>query len=339
MRVHPKKLTLHPAADSIPEMPADEYEAFLADVRENGIRQPIETDPGTTTVLDGRTRLKAALEAGLSEVQVVDAPLGKDESPVLYMKRAALLRRHLTSGDRAILAAEIASLQICKNGSAREKTALREKAAAAAGLSPRTVASAGTVLEKGTPEEVEAVKKGEVAPSRAEKLIRDKEKDIRKAAKTDPDRFGDLLEKLDAGGKVDPIHRELRKREKAGTRKKDVLLDQLERPVPDGLRDLFGDPWLGQTAEAVEAVVRDCLKRVKSAVERKGPRYKFLLCGEILKHLDSARTDLEIVHSHLAEARPHAVCPKCEGKGCKLCRDAGWLPRWRLKELKAGGQL
>ena len=104
------------------------------------------------------------------------------------------------------------------------------------------------------------------------------------------------------------------------------LKDQLGRDVPSGLRDLFGDPWLVQTAGELEAIFRDALRAAKSRVEKKGQRYKFLNVAEINKSLDCARTDLEIAASNVSEARPYAVCPPCEGKGCELCRRAGWLP-------------
>jgi site-specific DNA-methyltransferase (adenine-specific) len=101
-----ESLSLHPDAGRVPEMPAGEYAAFLGDVRDRGIKVPIEVIPGTQTVIDGRTRLRAARDAGLRSVPVVDANLN-GESPIAYMLRAALTRRHLTSSQRAALAVEL----------------------------------------------------------------------------------------------------------------------------------------------------------------------------------------------------------------------------------------
>jgi hypothetical protein len=159
--------------------------------------------------------------------------------------------------------------------------------------------------------------------------------EIREAAQADPDHYGDLVEAMDGNGKVDPAHKELKKRQAKARAKGDTLKDALGVEVPSGLRDLFGDPWLVQTATALEEIHRDVLRSIRKRVDGKGPRFKFLHVAEVLKALDRARTDLEIAASQLAEARPYAVCPGCAGKGCKLlCRDAGWLPKWRHTELK-----
>jgi ParB-like chromosome segregation protein Spo0J len=99
------QLSLHPEAHRIPRMRADEYAEFARDVRERGIRVPLELQPGTKTVLDGRHRLTVARETGIAEVPTVDAPLDGDD-PVLYMIRAASKRRHLDDGQRAMLADE-----------------------------------------------------------------------------------------------------------------------------------------------------------------------------------------------------------------------------------------
>ncbi|MBI4491365.1 MAG: ParB N-terminal domain-containing protein, partial [Chloroflexi bacterium] len=43
-------------------MRPDEWRAFVADVRERGILDPVRVAPDGVTVLDGRHRLRAALE-------------------------------------------------------------------------------------------------------------------------------------------------------------------------------------------------------------------------------------------------------------------------------------
>jgi hypothetical protein len=339
-RISPKKLTLHPEAGRVPEMPADQYAGFLDDVRERGIQKPVEVLPGTLTVVDGRTRLKAAREAGLPDVPVTEAQIPEKETPLLYMLRAAGMRRHLGTGPRAALAAEIAALwQNCQSNLTDGRTSAKREAAAQFNVSERTVRDAATVLEKGTDKEVEAVKKGDIAPSRAAKIIQDKEKDVRAAAEADPGRFGDLGQKLDDGVAVERVHKELRKREKEGTQKRHVLLDATDHPVPGHLRDIFGDLWLRQTIEMVESLARDGVAKVIPKVKGKGPAYTHMKSNKVLEALDRARTELEIAHSLLNESKPHAVHRACEGKGCKDCARAGWVPKWRWVELKAEGKL
>lgn len=113
-------LSLHPEAALVPEMPPDQYEPFLADVKVRGVLKPIEVIPGTKTVIEGRTRLKAATDAGLPSVPVVDADIAAGDTPVMYMLRAALLRRHLTSGQAAALAVEIEE-QLAKAAKERQR--------------------------------------------------------------------------------------------------------------------------------------------------------------------------------------------------------------------------
>jgi hypothetical protein len=36
----------------------------------------------------------------------------------------------------------------------------------------------------------------------------------------------------------------------------------------------------------------------------------------------------------IAQARPHALCEHCEGKGCKKCHNCGWWPRSVVEGLK-----
>lgn len=108
------KLVLHPEAHRVPAMPAEQYAEFLADVRERGVRVPLEVIPGTKTVIDGRSRLQAAKDAGLEVVPVVDANMGTDD-PVIYMIRAASKRRQLKDDQRAMLANEEREYLAAKN--------------------------------------------------------------------------------------------------------------------------------------------------------------------------------------------------------------------------------
>lgn len=101
-KTNPKLLKLHPLAHLIPNMRDKEWRDFYADIAMRGIKVPLEVLDGT--VLDGRHRLRASLELGMKEVPVVDVPLNGD-SPEGYMLKAAVLRRHLTDDQRAMLAA------------------------------------------------------------------------------------------------------------------------------------------------------------------------------------------------------------------------------------------
>lgn len=98
-------LQLHNEAGRVPKMREAEYKEFVADVRERGVRVPVEVLPGTKIILDGRCRFLAAKEIGLSELPVVDANIN-GEDPVVYILRMASKRRHLTDDQRAMLTDE-----------------------------------------------------------------------------------------------------------------------------------------------------------------------------------------------------------------------------------------
>lgn len=194
-------LSLHPQAGLVPEMAPDQYRRFLADIRARGVLQPIELIPGTRTVIEGRTRLRAATEAGLISVPVVDADI--PDSPVLYMLRGALLRRHLSPSQAAALAVEVeAELarvakerqreggrkggQTAGRGRARSSAEpaptggpkpgqARDQAAAIAGTNPRYVSEAKRIKET-APAVFEKVKAGELNIPAAKRQIQEKAK-------------------------------------------------------------------------------------------------------------------------------------------------------------------
>jgi len=102
-KANPNNLKPHPLARIIPDMRPSQWDDFYADVAMRGIRVPLEV-LADGTVIDGRHRLRAAIQLGMPEVPIVDAPLNGD-SPETYMLKAAVLRRHLTDDQRAAMAA------------------------------------------------------------------------------------------------------------------------------------------------------------------------------------------------------------------------------------------
>jgi len=175
------ELSLHPAAERVPPMNRNEYQALVANVRERGVAVPLDiTEAGL--VLDGRHRLNAARELGLDDVPVrVVAP----EDELEYMLTMAIERRQLSAGQRAALVLERAEYQRAQADARERKTrggnelraALpeaerpREVAARLAGVSARTVQDAITVRDA-DPELFELVLSGEVPVQRAAERIR-----------------------------------------------------------------------------------------------------------------------------------------------------------------------
>ena len=177
------ELDLHPQAERVPAMPADEYTAFRADIEKRGVLVPLEITEGGT-VLDGRQRLRAATELGLESVPVqIVAPVDELD----YMLRAAILRRHLSPSQRAALVLELeeyrqlrAEARTRQRGNLKQAPEVasspprgktREEAAGWAGIGARTLQDAATV-QAHDPEAFEQVKAGELGAALAARRVR-----------------------------------------------------------------------------------------------------------------------------------------------------------------------
>jgi len=98
------ELKLHPHQYLIPPMSEEDYLNLLEDIRRNGILQPIDITYNNV-ILDGHHRVKAAKELGIKEVEVrIPELLYVDEDEFLIS--VAMNRRHLTEGQKAVLANE-----------------------------------------------------------------------------------------------------------------------------------------------------------------------------------------------------------------------------------------
>lgn len=179
------RLRHHAQARLIPDMNRLEYQALLADIQRRGLLTPLEiTHDGV--VLDGRHRLNAARQLGLTQVpvRVVEA-----EDELAYMLLAALRRRHLSTSQKAALAVELEECQQARAyGFRRQRANLRQFAttevatlpprgksrdlpASLSGASPRSVQDAFTVREADSGL-FEQVRGGELTVSVAARRVR-----------------------------------------------------------------------------------------------------------------------------------------------------------------------
>lgn len=89
---------VHPAAELFPMMSDDELQLLAADIKANGLQQPVVMFGAR--LLDGRNRWRACEIAGVE-------PRAKDwngKDAVAYVRSLNLFRRHLTAAQRAALA-------------------------------------------------------------------------------------------------------------------------------------------------------------------------------------------------------------------------------------------
>ena len=94
-----KTYELHPLCTLFPRLTGNEFAALVADIKANGLRDPITTHEGL--ILDGGNRIRACHEAGIE-------PHFREfegESIVSYVLSMNLHRRHMTAGQQAAIVA------------------------------------------------------------------------------------------------------------------------------------------------------------------------------------------------------------------------------------------
>lgn len=92
-------MALHPLCLLFPRMLEPEFEALKADIKINGLHQPIVVHGGQ--VLDGGNRYRACLELGIEPPTVQYA----GDDPIGFVMSANMHRRHLTPGQQAVIVA------------------------------------------------------------------------------------------------------------------------------------------------------------------------------------------------------------------------------------------
>lgn len=182
---------IHPAANLFPMIEGDEFAALVDDIRTNGLIEPVWLTPDGA-LLDGRNRANACKQTGVElRTRVYDG-----DDPIGFVVSLNIHRRHLTTGQQALLALEVLSAYEAealrrkaeggetagrgrpkeKDGADRHQPIERgpraaDKAASVVGVSGRAVARAKRVQEK-APDLAEKVRSGELALDAAEKEVR-----------------------------------------------------------------------------------------------------------------------------------------------------------------------
>jgi hypothetical protein len=181
-------LKVHPIAAIFPEMSGAQFAELVADIQQNGLREPVLLHPDGS-IIDGRNRYRACLEAGIEPTFRTWDEQGSLITLVLSLN---LHRRHLDEGQRAMVGAKVKPL-FTEEARQRQATSgpgihggkplsanLRgavvpgkaaDKAASVVNVSPRLVEMATKVINSGTPELVTAIDRGAVSVSAAADLL------------------------------------------------------------------------------------------------------------------------------------------------------------------------
>ena len=168
-----EKLLPHPLAEIFPLASRAEYEALRSDIQVNGQQEEIVIYEGK--ILDGRNRYNACLDLNLQpRLRSHD-----NSNPLAFVISKNIHRRHLSKSQVALCAADVADLK--RGGNRRNKAQIcalsHAEIAAQRGVSPRLVDHASALREavasgRAIPELRDAVRKGNMSVSAAQKLIR-----------------------------------------------------------------------------------------------------------------------------------------------------------------------
>jgi ParB-like chromosome segregation protein Spo0J len=159
----------HEYANLFPMLPDSELQALAADIAANGLQTPITTLDDM--ILDGRNRHRACEIAGVDPT--FDEYLGGD--PLGFVVSHNLHRRHLTNGQRSMIAARLADLKHggqggtfnAPIGALKSEGKTRDEAAAQMKIGRSSLDRAKKIQRDGIPKLVEAVDSGEISVNAA----------------------------------------------------------------------------------------------------------------------------------------------------------------------------
>jgi ParB-like chromosome segregation protein Spo0J len=158
-------MKFHPYAEIFPLFEDAEFDALVDDIKAHGLREKIWTHEGK--ILDGRNRFLACKTAKV-EPQFREY---RGDDALAFVVSLNVQRRHLTTSQRAMAAAEIANLSKGERKSNAHKCASQDEAAEALKVSRRSVQNAKKVVEHGSKELQKAVKSGEIPVTKAAAVV------------------------------------------------------------------------------------------------------------------------------------------------------------------------
>ena len=315
----------HPFADLFPLDDGDNLHALADDLKENGQRQPAWTFDGK--LLDGRRRQLACKRAGIPFK--TKAFKGTEDAALAFAVSMNLHRRHLSTGDRALIAANVARMP--RGGDRRsedfkgskEPLKTNDEAASLLNVSTSSVKRAATVLENGTPAVQKAVKAGQVTVTDAAAVVSEPAKVQNAAVKAVCDGEAKTLrEAVELNGKP----------EEGPPAPK----DSEGHEVPQATADVFANV---EKFDALISLCRQLQKGIDELVRLPGGeqlRMQTKPTGSADKQIFKTE-ELESLKRHLKFTRPHSICPYCAGQakaGCR-CSGRGWIDSVAWKNVEA----
>jgi len=139
------ELCEHEQVGLVPPALPDDFAALLEDIRQHGIRNPLDiTRDGR--ILDGRHRFRAARSLKMAAVPVRFVSPRDELDPESFILRSALRVKHLTDDQRAVLAYEFTRRRKVENQQRACRLARAAKAQKRAGKKPVSGAASETAM-------------------------------------------------------------------------------------------------------------------------------------------------------------------------------------------------
>ena len=175
----------HPFADVLPLLEGAAFNSLVADIRANGLLEPITIHEGL--ILDGRNRYRACEAAGI-EPQFLEFD---GDDPLGFVLSLNVHRRHLSESQRSLVASRLATMRQGERTDLQPSANLRKvsqaEAAKRLNVSQRSVTFAALVEKEATPELVRAVEQDKIRVSVAAGLATAPEA-IQRRAVAEPER-------------------------------------------------------------------------------------------------------------------------------------------------------
>lgn len=160
----------HPLVEIFPEMDAAAFNEFVADVKANGVREPVTVYKNQ--IIDGKNRWRACQQLGIPCPQ--RAYEGKESDLLAFVVSKNLHRRQMSESQRAMVGARIANMRQGERTDLQPSATLPKVSQAEAGkqvgVSERSIRDAVKVIAKAAPEIVKAVEQNKLPVSAAAKV-------------------------------------------------------------------------------------------------------------------------------------------------------------------------
>lgn len=283
---------IHPICASVPDMTGDEYSELIASMRRVGFDPNCPVIVHIGVILDGRHRLKAAIELGIKPIfENFKGTTEQEVRDFIYLQ--ACIRRQLSAGQKAVLA--LGSLP-----------GIQEEAKARMRAGSKTDPSTGQVLGsngggRATEIAAKAVGVGRTSVELAKQIQEAKPELL------DEVRAGNIT-LAEAKRKIEPTKES-----------SDDIKDELGNAIED---ESVAEAFIqAQDIADIERLLRSA--RTLGEAFAKTPASSSFRADQFTAHIGNAFRVLKF-------AKPYAVCPlmpSCKTGGCKHCDGHGWVAK------------